>query len=167
MPLEPQMPADRLPSSKFAAVEAAMTDLGAAILRLKTSNAVDQTPDIDELEQRFSDLRGCLEELEAAIATSVENTESDDFSKHARAALGAATTKARTAWNELRERASKPDNTEALKQSMKDMGRGLSKGWGEVRKSLGNAYERLNASTRRTSEGAPARASNTGEGRSQ
>jgi len=107
------------------------------------------------------------EELEAAIATSVENTESDDFSKHARAALGAATTKARTAWNELRERASKPDNTEALKQSMKDMGRGLSKGWGEVRKSLGNAYERLNASTRRTSEGAPARASNTGEGRSQ
>jgi hypothetical protein len=165
MPVETEMPTDKIPGEKFATVEAAMTDLGAAILGLKTSNTADQPLDIDELEQRFSELRVGFEELEAAIATSEQHATSDDFSAHAKAAFGAASTKAKTTWNDLRDRASKPENTEAFKKRMKDVGRGFSNSLQEVRKSVGNAYERLNESTRSITKKAPVQVSHNGEER--
>ncbi|KUO56927.1 MAG: hypothetical protein APF80_11375 [Alphaproteobacteria bacterium BRH_c36] len=120
-----------------AQLEQSITELGAAILKLKNEHEAEDAEIATELEERYAELRREFDEFKSAGGSSGQ------FSGKAAEALKGAKNRFSTAYNDFKDYATNEERTAKWKQGAQEVGHGVSRAWSKVSDRFDSAYQRL------------------------
>ncbi|MBU1213228.1 MAG: hypothetical protein KJ587_18465 [Alphaproteobacteria bacterium] len=129
-----------------AKLEQCITELGAAILKLKNEHEAEDAEIATELEERYADLRKEFDAFKSAGVSAGE------FTGKAAEALKDAKTRFSTAYKGVKDYATNEERAAKWKQGAQEVRQGVSRAWSRASDKFDSAYQRLQNRSRDNDE---------------